>query len=153
MVGRDVILRVPKETAQPGAVVLTVNALCAVDERKTRVLDDVSFEVRAGEVLGIAGVQGNGQTELVEALTGLRPPISGDFAVAGHSFEHVTPRQMTHAGSAHIPEDRQRYGMVSSYSVAENLVLEHLRRRAFRYIANAAPTPLFYRCCTSSYSA
>ncbi|MHB8627799.1 MAG: ABC transporter ATP-binding protein [Aggregatilineales bacterium] len=123
MVGRDVVLRVPKGEAHPGNTVLVVNGLSALDDRKTPALSDVNFEVRAGEVLGIAGVQGNGQSELVEALTGLRVRSAGGFSVAGRMFEHVTPRALTQRGEAHIPEDRQRYGMVSPYSVADNLVL------------------------------
>ncbi len=123
MVGRTVLLRVAKDAAQPGEVVLKVEGISAIDDRKANALSDVSFEVRAGEVLGIAGVQGNGQTELVEVLTGLRPLAAGHFSIAGNDFEQVTPRAVTKAGSAHIPENRQRYGMVSAYSVADNLVL------------------------------
>jgi len=123
MVGRSVMLRVAKDAAHPGEVVLKAKGLRAIDDRKANALNGVSFEVRAGEVLGIAGVQGNGQTELVEVLTGLRPLAGGHFAIAGNDFAHVTPRSVTKAGSAHIPEDRQRYGMVSAYSVADNLVL------------------------------
>ena len=123
MVGRDVVLRVPKELATPGAVVLTVDHLSALDDRKNAALDHVKFEVHAGEVLGIAGVQGNGQTELVEVLTGLRIPTSGVFGIGHAPFSHIRPRQLIQHGGAHIPEDRQRYAMVSSYSVADNLIL------------------------------
>ncbi len=123
MVGRSVILKVAKSPATPGEVVLSVKDLTAKDDRGALVLDGVSFEVRAGEVLGIAGVQGNGQTELVEVLTGLRKPLSGLIRVDGHRFDHAAPRQITMAGVAHVPEDRQRYGMVKPFSVADNLVL------------------------------
>jgi ABC-type uncharacterized transport system ATPase subunit len=123
MVGREVVLRVPKGLATPGAVVLTVENLSAIDDRKAPALDHVQFEVRAGEVLGVAGVQGNGQTELVEVLTGLRNPTNGVFSIESERFTQIRPRQLIHHGGAHIPEDRQRYGMVSSYSVADNLIL------------------------------
>jgi len=137
MVGRAVLLRVNKTEAHPQAVVLEVQALSAIDDRKAPVLDGVNFSVRAGEVLGVAGVQGNGQTELVEVLTGLRAASGGRFSIGSTTFEHVTPRQMTHAGAAHIPEDRQKYGMVSSYSVADNLVLNVYEDAPFA----TAPTP------------
>jgi ABC-type uncharacterized transport system ATPase subunit len=123
MVGRSVILKVAKSPATPGDVVLSVKDLTAKDDRGALVLDGVSFEVRAGEVLGIAGVQGNGQTELVEVLTGLRKPLSGHIRVDGQRFDHAAPREITMAGVAHVPEDRQRYGMVKPFSVADNLVL------------------------------
>lgn len=123
MVGRSVILKVAKSPATPGDVVLSVHDLTAKDDRGALVLDGVSFEVRAGEVLGIAGVQGNGQTELVEVLTGLRKPLSGHIRVEEHRFDHAAPREITMAGVAHVPEDRQRYGMVKPFSVADNLVL------------------------------
>jgi len=137
MVGRSVLLRVAKDAATPGEVILRVDQLSADDDRKAHALQGVSFEVRAGEVLGIAGVQGNGQTELVEALTGLRKTTGGSFEIAGQVFEHVTPRSVTKAGCAHIPEDRQRYGMVSAYSVADNLVLNTCEDAPFA----APPTP------------
>ncbi len=137
MVGRTVLLRVAKGTAHAGDVILSVSHLSALDDRKAHALNDIGFEVRAGEVLGIAGVQGNGQTELVEVLTGLRPATSGTFSIADHHFEHVTPRDVTKAGSAHIPEDRQRYGMVSAYSVADNLVLNNYEDAPY----STAPTP------------
>lgn len=123
MVGRKVILQVPKNDARPGAVVVRVKDLSARDDRGHLALGGASFDVRAGEVLGIAGVQGNGQTELVEALTGLRRPTRGQVIVDGHDLTGAKPRQVTLAGTAHIPEDRQRYGLVLQYTVADNLVL------------------------------
>ena len=86
-------------------------------------MHDVSFEVREGEILGIAGVQGNGQTELAEALTGLRATKSGHVTLAGKDVTGKTPRPIIEAGLAHIPEDRQRHGLVLGYSVADNMVL------------------------------
>ncbi|MDW8325389.1 MAG: ABC transporter ATP-binding protein [Anaerolineales bacterium] len=123
MVGRDVILQVPKGAAHPGEPVLRVIGLSALDDRKHQAVNNVSFEVRAGEILGIAGVQGNGQTELVEVLTGLRTPTAGRIIIGNIELNHATPRDFTLAGIAHIPEDRHRYGMVLQYTVADNMVL------------------------------
>jgi simple sugar transport system ATP-binding protein len=123
MVGRDVILQVPKQAAQPTDPVLIVKNLSALDDRKHQALNDVSLDVRAGEIVGLAGVQGNGQTELVEVLTGLRHPMSGRVTITGYDVTGATPRMVTVTGTAHIPEDRQRYGLVLQYTVADNLVL------------------------------
>jgi len=123
MVGREVILTVAKEPAQPKEVILQVEDLHALDDRRVPVVRGVTFEVRAGEILGIAGVQGNGQTELVEVLTGLRPATGGHVWITGIETTHATPRQIIELGTAHIPEDRQRDGMVLTYPVCDNLVL------------------------------
>jgi simple sugar transport system ATP-binding protein len=123
MVGRSVELVVHKEPARPGEGVLAVQDLRVLDDRDNVAVDGVSLEVRAGEVMGVAGVQGNGQTELVEALTGLRPPFSGRVLIAGHETTRASPRAITERGVAHIPEDRQRDGLVLNYPVADNMVL------------------------------
>ncbi len=123
MVGREVILKVEKKPAQPGETVLKVEDLHVQDWRGIETVRGVSFEVRSGEILGIAGVQGNGQTELVEALTGLRPAERGKMWFGGRDLTNQPPRPLTETGMAHIPEDRQRHGLVLSYSVADNLVL------------------------------
>ncbi|HET7089592.1 MAG TPA: ABC transporter ATP-binding protein [Anaerolineae bacterium] len=123
MVGREVMLEVQKEPAQPGEVVLQVEDLEVLDDRLNVAVDGVSFEVRTGEVLGVAGVQGNGQTELVEALTGLRAPLEGTVRILGHDTTHATPRRITELGVAHVPEDRQRDGLVLTYPVSANMVL------------------------------
>ena len=123
MVGREVLLDVEKEPAKPEDIVLDVQNLTLVDERDIEVVRDVSFQVRAGEILGIAGVQGNGQTELVEALTGLRPAKAGSMQVDGKTIPFGNPRVMTETGTAHIPEDRQKHGLVLPYTIADNLVL------------------------------
>jgi simple sugar transport system ATP-binding protein len=94
-----------------------------MDDRRHMAVDGVSLEVRAGEILGIAGVQGNGQTELAEALTGLRRATDGQVTILGKDTTHATPRQVTSAGAAHIPEDRHKHGLVLSFSVRDNLVL------------------------------
>jgi len=123
MVGREVILTVMKKPAKPTDEVLKVENLKVKDVRGLESVNDVSFSVRAGEVLGVAGVQGNGQTELAEALTGLRHIESGRFMLAGKELTNKPPRVITEAGLANIPEDRQRHGLVLSYSVADNMML------------------------------
>lgn len=123
MVGRQVILTVNKQDRTPEDEILLVENLCVQDQRKLDVIHDVSFAVRSGEVLGIAGVQGNGQTELSEALTGLRHPASGKIIIDGMDVTGKPPRVLTKAGLAHIPEDRQRHGLVLSYTVADNMAL------------------------------
>jgi len=123
MVGRDVLLDVKKGPAKTTGVVLDVQDLRVIDDRKLVVVDGVSFDVRAGEILGVAGVQGNGQTQLVEALTGLRHIESGKVFIAGEETTHSSPRQITEVGTAHVPEDRQADGLVLSFSVEDNLVL------------------------------
>ncbi|MGB3701174.1 MAG: ABC transporter ATP-binding protein [Anaerolineales bacterium] len=123
MVGREVLLEVDKPPANYGEVVLDVDELVVKDDRQLLAVDQVSFEVKAGEILGIAGVQGNGQTQLVEALTGLRKVESGQIRINGTDTTSFSPREITEVGSAHVPEDRQRDGLVLSFSVADNLVL------------------------------
>jgi simple sugar transport system ATP-binding protein len=123
MVGRAVELTVRKQIATPAEPVLKVENLVVEDDRRGIAVNNVSFEVRAGEVLGIAGVQGNGQTELVEALTGLRRVATGSIIIAGQDVTHVTPRQVTEIGVAHVPEDRQQDGLVLSFPVKDNIIL------------------------------
>jgi simple sugar transport system ATP-binding protein len=110
MVGREVILTVQKKPAKPAEEVLKVEDLRVKDVRGLEAVSGVTFSVRAGEVLGIAGVQGNGQTELAEALTGLRSIEGGRFLLAGKDLTGKPPRPITEAGLANIPEDRQRHG-------------------------------------------
>jgi len=124
MVGRPVELVVAKEAGNPGAPVLEVEDLVVLDDRNHPNVDGVSFTVRAGEIVGIAGVQGNGQTELVEALTGLRSALSGVVRLSGVDVTHDTPREIHRKAVAHVPEDRQRSGLVMTFSVAENMVLD-----------------------------
>lgn len=123
MVGREVELEVRKGAAQPGETVLEVKTLEVLNDSEQMVVNGISFEVQAGEILGIAGVQGNGQTELVEALTGLRATYSGEIKLLGTEISHASPRRITELGSAHIPEDRQKNGLVLAFPVADNLVL------------------------------
>lgn len=123
MVGRDVQLDLEKTPCQDGKTVLAVENLVVADSRHQIAVNEVSFEVHAGEVLGIAGVQGNGQTELVESITGLRQAVSGSIRFLGRDVTHALPREITKMGSAHIPEDRQRDGLILSFPVMENLIL------------------------------
>jgi ABC-type uncharacterized transport system ATPase subunit len=123
MVGRPVELVVKKGEAEPGDPVLTVTDLTVADLDGRALVDHVSFEVRAGEIVGVAGVQGNGQTELVEALVGLRRVESGRVLLAGRDITHHTPRLRHEEGIAHIPEDRQRDGLVKDFTVFENIAL------------------------------
>lgn len=123
MVGREVSLVVSKQPAKPAEPVLEVKDLYVRDERQNLTVNGISFDVRKGEVLGIAGVQGNGQTELVYALTGLLPLESGEIRLLGQPVRHTTPRNILERGVAHIPEDRQRHGLILSFPVHDNLVL------------------------------
>ncbi|HSR34340.1 MAG TPA: ABC transporter ATP-binding protein [Anaerolineae bacterium] len=123
MVGREVALVVDKGEASPADVVLEVQGLTAEDQRHQPALRGVDLFVRAGEVLGVAGVQGNGQTELVEVLTGLRSATGGSVSISGQEVTNSPPRRITELGVAHIPEDRQRDGLVLSFPITDNLML------------------------------
>ena len=125
MVGRDVGLTVDKKIADPGKVVLNVSDLSVLDDRDQRAVDHVSFEVRAGEILAIAGVQGNGQTELAEAILGLRAIHSneGNISISGSSVRGKSVRSILEKGVGYVPEDRQKNGLISEFSIAENLML------------------------------
>jgi simple sugar transport system ATP-binding protein len=124
MVGRSVQLRVTKPPASPGEVRLDVQNLTVAGEEGRPALDGVSFQVRSGEILGVAGVQGNGQTELCEALLGLLPTAGGSVRLEGRDLTRATPQQRLRAGIGYIPEDRQEDGLVAGFSVADNLVLD-----------------------------
>ena len=123
MVGREVNLVVKKKPAVPKEVVLSVKDLQVQDERKNITVNGASFDVHAGEVLGIAGVQGNGQTELVYALTGLAPVVGGTINLAGKPVRRSSPRNVLERGVAHIPEDRQKHGLILTFPVHDNMVL------------------------------
>jgi general nucleoside transport system ATP-binding protein len=131
MVGRNVQLRVSKEPAHPGEVVLDVDTLTVADDSGHLPVNGLSFQVRAGEILGIAGVQGNGQTELCEALMGLRPTVGGTVTVEGRDLTHASPRARLQAGVAYVPEDRREDGLVGPFSVAENLILDMYDRSPY----------------------
>ena len=123
MVGREVILQVEKNPRPPGEPILTVEGLRVVDDRGNSAVAGVSFQVHAGEILGVAGVQGNGQTELIEALTGLRAVADGQVHILGVPTANAPPRRILELGVAHVPEDRQQDGLVLSYPVTDNMVL------------------------------
>jgi general nucleoside transport system ATP-binding protein len=121
MVGREVLLQVDKQPGQPGEPRLRVEGLSVQDDRGLPAVEDVTLEVRAGEIVGVAGVDGNGQTELIDALTGLRKPESGRVLVGDEDVTGRSPRHHLEVGIGHIPEDRQRRGLVLDFSLAENL--------------------------------
>ena len=131
MVGRDVILEVDKAAARPGDEILNVVNLSVHDDRGLPSVEGVSFGLQRGEILGVAGVQGNGQTELVEALTGMREIDGGRFFIKGSEVTGASPRNVTEMGVGHVPEDRQRDGMVASFTVMHNLVLCSYYQSAF----------------------
>ncbi|MEJ7690007.1 MAG: ABC transporter ATP-binding protein [Nocardioidaceae bacterium] len=131
MVGRGVKLVVDKDEPQVGDVALDVKNLTVIGARGTTVVRNVSFDVRAGEILGIAGVQGNGQTELIKALLGLVRPASGQILLEGRNISKHGPRHVLEAGIGYIPEDRSHDGFVSSFSVRENLVLDLYKHDKF----------------------
>lgn len=124
MIGRRVPTTLERPPAQPGPTVLSVKGLRYVDEQGRLILRDVSLEVRAGEILGIAGVEGNGQSELVEILAGLRLPTAGELRLNGEPLPVGEPRRIRQAGVAHIPEDRLRNGVALPLSIAENLIAD-----------------------------
>src|SRR6266567_1857686 len=133
MVGRDVLLRVEKPDAKPGASLISLHDFSIAGRDGTKRVDKVSFEVRAGEIVGIAGVEGNGQTELIEALAGLIPGsyISGTIAFEGRDITQLDARKRKELGIAHVPEDRHRRGLLLDFSLAENTILGvHYRKPA-----------------------
>jgi simple sugar transport system ATP-binding protein len=127
MVGREVVLRVEKPPAQPGETLLQVEDLTVLDERGLEAVRGVSFDVKAGEIVGLAGVDGNGQTELIDALTGLRRSSGGRIVAAGKDITSAGSRECLDLGVGHIPEDRQLRGLVLDFSLAENLALHDFR--------------------------
>ena len=138
MVGRQVQLVVDRGTSKPGDARMTVAGLRVRDDRGTEVVRGVSLDVRAGEILGIAGVAGNGQDELVEALVGLRKPSAGSVSIDGRDTTGWGPRALTEVGVGYVPADRHRFGLVLPFSIADNLVLTsyHQRPYARRFLRN-----------------
>ncbi|MEV0002513.1 ABC transporter ATP-binding protein [Micromonospora sp. NPDC050980] len=131
MVGRNVRLTVDKKPAQPGKPILEVAGLVVDDDRQVRAVDGVDLTVHAGEVLGVAGVQGNGQTELIEAIMGLRPVLAGTVSLDGEAASGWSTKKVLRAGVGYVPEDRSVDGLVKEFSVAENLVLDIYDRPPF----------------------
>src|ERR671923_11947 len=123
MVGREVLLRVDKSPPAPQDLLLKVENLAVLDERGLPAVRDVSLEVRAGEIVAVAGVDGNGQSELIDAISGLRKPAGGRIVVGSREVTGASARRALDAGLGHIPEDRQRRGLVLEFSIAENIEL------------------------------
>jgi ABC-type uncharacterized transport system ATPase subunit len=131
MVGRDVELKVVKGPASPGDVVLSIKDLHVRDDREHMTVKGVSLEIRAGEIVALAGVQGNGQTELVEAIVGLRHADSGEITIDGQTTTFASPRHVSDMGVAHVPEDRMRDGLIGGMTVAENFILDTYHREPY----------------------
>jgi simple sugar transport system ATP-binding protein len=131
MVGRPVLLDVEKGPARPAAPVLEVQDLEVRDARGLPALRGVSLAVRAGEILGVAGVEGNGQAELIEALAGLARAAAGEIRLAGQVITRAAPRSRTRAGLAHVPADRLARGLIGDYTLADNLILGSQREPPF----------------------
>ncbi|MGF0537723.1 ABC transporter ATP-binding protein [Agrobacterium sp. ES01] len=127
MVGRRVLLQVDKGEAKPGDVMLSVRNLTVKDGRGVTMVDNVSFDVRCGEIVGIAGVAGNGQSELLQAITGIRKPVSGEILINGEPVTGFDPARLRQLGLAHIPEDRHHMGLVLPFEEAENAILGYHR--------------------------
>jgi len=132
MVGREVVLQVEKTAAAPKEVVLDVKDLVVKDDRKLTAVNGLSLTVHAGEILGVAGVEGNGQRELVEAIAGMRPVVGGSIQLMGSvDSTHSNPYAVHAAGVGHVPEDREKHGLIASYSIADNLVLNRFDEPEF----------------------
>ena len=131
MVGRSVVLDVKKDSSHPKEVVLQIKDLNVQDDRKLPAVRDFSLEVRAGEIVGIAGVEGNGQRELVQAITGLRKIDSGSVKIGGTDSTKLSPHKIHELGVAHVPEDREKDGLVAGYSIADNSVLNRFDEKEF----------------------
>ncbi len=131
MVGREVSFQVNKTESRPGEPVLQVENLVVRDARGVDVVRGLDLEVRSGEIVGLAGVDGNGQSELIEAITGLRSPESGTIRLRGNDITRFKPRQVTESGVGHIPEDRHKRGLVLDFTVSENMVLQSYYKPPF----------------------
>ncbi|WP_074037206.1 ABC transporter ATP-binding protein [Exiguobacterium profundum] len=131
MVGREVNFDAEYSKADPQQVVLDVQNLVVKDGRGLKVVEGLDLQIRAGEVLGIAGIDGNGQTELIEAISGLKKPESGKVLLNGKDVTGHTPRKMTEAGIGHIPQDRHKHGLVLDYSIRDNMVLQTYYKEPF----------------------
>jgi simple sugar transport system ATP-binding protein len=124
MVGREVVFKTEKKPAEPKEEVLSIQNLVVKDSRGVTAVNGLNLQVHAGEIVGIAGVDGNGQSELIEAITGLRKAENGSVKVKGKELINLTPRKVTEAGVGHIPQDRHKHGLVLNYPIGENMVLQ-----------------------------
>lgn len=133
MVGRQVLTKIEKNISKPGEVVLDVKRMTVLDDRQFEAVREVSFQVRAGEIFGVAGVQGNGQTELAMAISGLMKIKSGTMRLSGNKIKVINPRLLYTLGIAHIPEDRLKYGIIPQYSIADNQILCQYYQKPFAH--------------------
>lgn len=131
MVGREVSFKTEKEPAKPQDTILSIKDLVVKDARKVDMVRGLNLDVKAGEIVGIAGVDGNGQSELIEAIAGLRPVESGTILLNGKDITDLPPRKVTEAGVGHIPQDRQKFGLVLDYPIGENMVLQTYYKQPF----------------------
>lgn len=132
MVGREVLFQIDKDPADPGETILELDRLSVRGDRGEQAVDDVSFTVQRGEIMGMAGVGGSGQSELMEAITGLRRTDSGQIQLLGENITNVSSRRAIDAGVGYIPEERERLALVSTMAIEENLVLKSYRTPEFR---------------------
>ncbi|MCZ7529478.1 MAG: ABC transporter ATP-binding protein [Acidimicrobiia bacterium] len=146
MVGRDVVLRVARESLPPGEPVIEVSSLRLESKDGRTVLDDVSFEIREREILGVAGIDGNGQRELVEVIAGVHQPSSGTIRVCGRDEPRLTPQRFHRHGGAIIPEDRHRTGVALDLTITDNLMLKDFRRLPFARRGITAVSPIREHC-------
>ncbi|MGG7618914.1 ABC transporter ATP-binding protein [Bacillus coreaensis] len=131
MVGREVTFKTEKADAKPAQKVLEINGLVVKDSRGLTAVNNLNLDVKAGEILGIAGVDGNGQTELIEAISGLRKSESGSIQLNGKEIRNLPPRKITEAGTGHIPQDRHKHGLVLDFPIGENMVLQTYYKSPF----------------------
>ncbi|GFZ84570.1 putative ABC transporter ATP-binding protein YufO [Compostibacillus humi] len=131
MVGREVHFKTEKKEARPGKTVLKIDDLYVKDKRKVDIVKGLDLEVRAGEIVGIAGVDGNGQSELIEAITGLTKVSSGSIKLNDKEIANLSPRKITENGVGHIPQDRHKFGLVLDYSIGENIVLQTYYKKPY----------------------
>jgi simple sugar transport system ATP-binding protein len=131
MVGREVTFKTEKADAKPAQSVLEINGLIVKDSRGLTAVNNLNLDVKAGEILGIAGVDGNGQTELIEAISGLRKSESGSIQLNGKEIRNLPPRKITEAGTGHIPQDRHKHGLVLDFPIGENMVLQTYYKSPF----------------------
>jgi simple sugar transport system ATP-binding protein len=133
MVGREVLFRELEKAGKSGEALVRADSLEVLDDRGLKAVRGITFDIRAGEILGVAGIEGNGQSELVEALTGLRPVKSGDVTVRGRSIKGMDPGGIRKLGLAHIPEDRLSTGISSDADITENLIVGKQRKNEFAF--------------------
>ncbi|PLT31607.1 ABC transporter ATP-binding protein [Peribacillus deserti] len=131
MVGRDVVFKTDKTDAAPKETVLDIKDLVVKDSRGVAAINGLSLEVRAGEIIGIAGVDGNGQTELIEAISGLRKSESGTISLNDKEIQNLKPRKITESGLGHIPQDRHKHGLVLDFPIGENMALQTYYKKPY----------------------